>query len=229
MCGRFNIIADPLTQLIMKIVNGELNEYILEDRFNIAPTEDVPVLLRSDDGAWQLNDMRWWLVPSWSPEPSTKFTMFNARSENLSKSRAFSTPFKRQRCVIPVSGYYEWKKQASGKVPFHIQPADLTGFLFAGLWDSWQKGGQRVDSCTIITGAAAGPMADIHNRIPIHLSPDEVERWLNLETSGDELQALLAPALRGPLLVTPVSSYVGNARNKDSRCIEPLGESTIIH
>ena len=229
MCGRFNIISDPLTQLIMKIVNGELAEFELADRFNIAPTEDVPVLLRDTEGHWQMQDMRWWLVPSWSPEPSTKFTMFNARSENLQKSRAFSTPFKRQRCVVPVSGYYEWQKQGSVKVPFLIQPAEEQGFAFAGLWDTWQRGGQRIDSCTIITGAAPAGMANLHHRIPINLALDEVDRWLNLDTSTAELEKLLLPQLRGPMQVTPVSSYVGNSRNKDSRCIEPLGDSEIIH
>jgi putative SOS response-associated peptidase YedK len=218
-----------LTQLIMKIVNGELSDVSLDTRYNIAPTEDVPVLLRSEEGRWVLKDMRWWLVPAWSPEPSTKFTMFNARSETLQKSRAFSLPFKRQRCVVPVSGYYEWQKQNGGKVPFHLQPADAEGFAFAGLWDTWQKGERRIDSCTIITGPAPFEMAKIHNRIPIHLTGAEVDQWLNLETSSSELERILMPHLRGPIRVTPVSSYVGNARNKDSRCIEPLGDSEIIH
>lgn len=229
MCGRFNMIADPLTQLIMKIVSGELTDISLQDRYNVAPTEEVPVLLKTEAGQWALQDMRWWLVPNWSDAPSSKYTMFNAKSETLAKSRAFRMPFQRQRCIVPASGYYEWQKQSSGKVPYLIQPAQSEGFAFAGLWDTWQRGGKRVDSCTIITGAAPQGMAEYHHRVPIHLGLDEVERWLNLDTTQDELTALLSPHMREPILVTPVSSYVGNSRNKDSRCIEPIGDSKTIH
>lgn len=223
------MISDPLTQLLMKIVNGELENILIEDRYNIAPTEDIPVLLRTEDGEWRLQDMRWWLVPSWSPAPSSKYTMFNAKSETLSKSRAFSTPFKRQRCIIPASGYYEWRKETSGKVPYLVEPETLEGFAFAGLWDTWQRGGLRIDSCTIITGAAPEAMVNLHKRVPIHLAIEEVNRWLNLQTSADELASILSPHLRGPVRATPVSSYVGNSRNKDARCVEPIGDGEIIY
>ncbi len=229
MCGRLNMISDPLTQLIMKIINGELTDISIEDRYNVAPTENVPVLLKTGEGEWQLHDMRWWLVPNWSDAPSTKYTMFNAKSETLAKSRAFKMPFQRQRCIVPASGYYEWQKLSSGKAPFLIQPSESEGFAFAGLWDSWGRGEHRIESCTIITGAAPESMAQIHHRVPIHLSLDEIDRWLNLETSQEELTSLLSPHLREPMLVTPVSSYVGNSRHKDARCIEAIGEPRIIH
>ncbi len=221
--------SDPLTQLIMQIVNGELANVSIEDRYNVAPTEDVPVLLRTQEGEWRMQNMRWWLVPSWSPAPSSKYTMFNAKSETLTKSRAFKTPFARQRCIVPASGYYEWRTEAAGKVPYLIEPDEAQGFAFAGLWDRWERGGQRIDSCTIITGAAPDSMLSLHKRVPVHLSPEEVERWLNLQTTTEDLTKLLSPHLRGPVRVTPVSSYVGNSRNKDARCIEPLGDSEIIH
>jgi len=234
MCGRFNIIADPLTQLIMKIVNGELGDITLQDRYNIAPTDDVPVLLRSQSGEWHMRNMRWWLVPSWSPAPSSKYTMFNAKSETLAKSRAFSTPFARQRCIVPASGYYEWRKEATGrssttKVPYLIEPEVEQGFAFAGLWDHWERDGQRIDSCTIITGAAPESMRSLHHRVPIHLTQSEVDRWLNLDTEASELTTILSPRLRGSVRITPVSSYVGNSRHKDARCVEPFGESEIVH
>lgn len=235
MCGRFNMISDPLTQLIMQIVNGEitdvsLNEIYSEDRYNVAPTDIVPVLLKTQAGQWQLHDMRWWLVPNWSPEVSSKYTMFNAKSETLAQSRAFKMPFQRKRCIVPVSSYYEWQKQAGAtKVPYLIAPAESNGFAFAGLWDTWERQGKRIDSCTIITGAAPESMKHLHHRVPIHLGIDEVDRWLNLQTAEDELAQLLSPHLREPMLVTPVSSYVGNSRNKDARCIEPLGSSDVIH
>ena len=229
MCGRFNIISDPLTQLIMEIVNGQLGPFELETQYNIAPTEPVPVLLKTEAGIWDLREMRWWLVPFWADKPSTKYTMFNAKSETLSKSRAFREPFQRRRCIIPASGYYEWSRQGNIKVPNHIQPQEENGFAFAGLWDRWRRDDQVIESCTIITGAAPDSMKDVHGRIPIHLSRDEIQSWLNPDSSSQALAELLVPALRMPLSITPVSSYVGNSRNKDERCIEPLGETRIVH
>jgi len=226
LCGRFNIISDPLTQMIMDIVNGEFDDTPpeIETRYNIAPTEPVPVLLKSSEGEWQLKDMRWWLVPAWSKEVSTKYTMFNAKSETLSKSRAFRLPFERKRCVVPVSGYYEWTKEEGVKLPHLIKPESVAGFTFAGLWDKWQQGETIVESCTIITGAAPDAMKSIHHRIPIHLNSEEIDRWLGKESSPKELMSILSPHLRMPLTITPLSSYVSNARNKDARCIEALGE-----
>jgi len=228
VCGRFNIISDPLTQFIMDIVNGELNGINIETRYNIAPTEQVPVLLQTTGSTWDLREMRWWLVPFWADGPSTKYTMFNAKSETLSKSHAFSEPFQRRRCIIPASGYYEWTREGGIKVPHHIQPAADAGFAFAGLWDRWRSDESMLESCTIITGAAPENMQETHARVPIHLSREEIPRWLDPGATRESLVKLLNPSLRMPLSVTPLSSYVGNARNKDERCIEPLGESRVI-
>jgi putative SOS response-associated peptidase YedK len=231
MCGRFNIISDPLTQMIMDIVNGvfEKSPSSIETRYNIAPTEPVLVLLKTENGGWELKDMRWWLIPSWSKEVSSKYTMFNAKSETLTKSRAFSLPFERKRCIVPVSGYYEWTTEGGLKSPHLIKPASKNGFAFAGLWDKWRQGDQVIESCTIITGAAPDSMKDIHRRIPIHLSRNEIDPWLSTESSQKELLALLSPHLRMPLTITPLSSYVGNSRNKDERCIEPLSDPWEVH
>ena len=215
----------------MDIVNGEFEDGPLdiETRYNIAPTENVPVLLKNEEGQWQAKDMRWWLVPSWSKEVSSKYTMFNAKSETLSSSRAFRLPFERKRCIIPVSGYYEWTKQGKVKVPYSIQPAQEKGFLFAGLWDRWKRGDSVIESCTIITGTAPDSMKDIHPRVPIHLSPEEIDLWLGAKTDRSSLTALLSPHLRMPLNITPVSSYVSNSRNKDALCLEALGETKKVH
>jgi putative SOS response-associated peptidase YedK len=229
MCGRYNIISDPLTQLLMDIVNGELQKIDLQTQYNIAPTESVPVLLKTKDGEWDIRDMRWWLIPFWADKPSSKYTMFNAKSETLSKSRAFREPFQRRRCVIPASGYYEWTKEGNIKVPNHIKPLEEAGFSFAGLWDRWRRDDKIIESCTIITGAAPDSMKDIHARVPIHLSRDEIPRWLDPSASKESLAKVLMPTSHIPLSVTPVSSYVGNSRNKDERCIEPLGDTRIIH
>jgi len=225
MCGRFNIIDDPFTQLIMEI--AQLS-YSGGTRYNIAPTEQIPVLVNDNMQGWSLHDMRWWLVPSWAKEPSTKYSMFNARSETLSSSSAFRGPFKTRRCIIPVSGYYEWKKEGGAKVPFYIEPESGSGFAFAGLWDRWGHGEQVIESCTIVTTAAPDSMKGIHHRIPVHLSSDQINHWVNNDSSPTELKELLYPDIRYPLSITPVSTYVNNARNRDDRCIEPIADRLII-
>lgn len=241
MCGRFNVIDDPMTQLLMEIT-GQMDWHI-ETELNIAPTQQVPVIRFGDslsdgkapdekapDGKeWSVSPMRWWLVPYWSPEPSTKYSMFNAKSETLKKSRAFSEPFKKRRCIVPVTGYYEWKKEGGIKVPYYIESADDSGFAFAGLWDRWHRGDQVVESFTIITAAAPEGMKWLHHRIPVHLTSEQAKTWVNAGTAEAELDKLMLPELRTTIQVTPVSTYVNNARNKDDRCIEPLGERRVIH
>jgi putative SOS response-associated peptidase YedK len=232
MCGRFNIIDDPLTQLIMEITGvttGWSFDTSLKTEFNIAPTQTVPVLTYADNAGWNLPLMRWWLVPSWSPEPSTKYSMFNAKSETLAKSRAYREPFKNKRCIIPVSGYYEWKKEGAIKVPYYIEPERDAGFAMAGLWDRWHRGDQIIESCTIVTAAAPESMQQVHHRIPVHLTVEQARQWVSGDTDSSDLNALLAPEIRTTIRITPVSNIVNNARNKDERCIEPLGDGVTVH
>ncbi len=228
MCGRFNIIDDPLTQLIMEIVGGNV-PWSVQTEYNIAPTQSVPVLRYSGDEGWDMPSMRWWLVPYWSPEPGTKYRMFNAKSETLETSRAYKEPFRKRRCIVPASGYYEWKKEGPNKVPYYIEPADEPGFAFAGLWDRWHRDDRVIESCTIVTAAAPESMQRIHHRIPVHLTTEQARVWVNQETEPAQLKELLAPEIRMALQVTPVSTIVNNARNKDDRCVEPLGDSIRIH
>lgn len=226
MCGRFNIISDPLTRLLLKITGME---YALQDRFNIAPTEEIPVVLQDKDGGRTIHQMRWWLVPNWADEPSTKYSMFNARSESLLKSRAFSQPFKSRRCVVPVSGYYEWQQGETGKIPFYIKPEVEDGFAFAGLWDRWQRDEQVIDSCTIITTQAHGSVRHIHDRMPVQLSADQLDEWLDAKSDAHALQRLFVPRLPATLEIIPVSNYVNNSRNKGEKCVQPIAESQIVH
>ena len=228
MCGRFNIIDDPLTQLLIAIT-GQGQGWSLTTQYNIAPTQQVPVLTLEESGDWKLQDMRWWLVPGWSDGPTGKYAMFNARSETLKQSRAYREPFRKRRCIVPASGYYEWKKDGDRKIPYYLEPADEPGFAFAGLWDFWQGEGQAVLSCTIVTSAAPDAMKPIHHRIPVHLTPEQARVWSNADTEIETLEKLVAPEIRTEIRITPVSTHVNNARNKDVACLEPAGESFTIH
>lgn len=226
MCGRFNIIDDPVTQLLVEITG---QSWVLETEYNIAPTQTVPVLVCNDEeGSFDLRPMRWWLTPYWSDGPSTKYSMFNAKSETLEKSRAYKEPFRRRRCIIPASGYYEWKKEGQMKLPYYIEPEEEKSFAFAGLWDRWERGDQVVESCTIVTAAAPEAMKSIHHRIPLHLTQEQSRAWMSNATGLDQLQDLMKPEIRVSIRVTPVSTVVNNARNKDHRCVERLGDSISI-
>ena len=227
MCGRFNIIDDPLTQLIMEITG---QSWAIETEYNVAPTQHVPVVVYDNDSQqFDLRRMRWWLTPYWSNGPATKYSMFNAKSETLEKSRAYKEPFRRRRCIVPASGYYEWKKEGQLKLPYYMEPEDEAGFAFAGLWDRWTGEDEVVESCTIVTAAAPDSMKSVHHRIPVHLTEDEARQWVNNATSAEELHNLMRPEVRMNIRVTPVSTVVNNARNKDDRCVEPLGESITIN
>jgi putative SOS response-associated peptidase YedK len=224
MCGRLNMISDPLTALLLETLG---QHHVIPTKMNVAPTETIPVLRYESD--WSLVDMRWWLVPSWSAGPSTKFSMFNARSESLLKSRAYREPFTRRRCVIPVSGYFEWRSMEGRKQPMYFTPADGAGLLLAALWDVWQGPEGPLFSCSIITAAAPPEMRRFHHRVPVQLSPAELFTWLDLDTSIHALEDLLQPELPAPLAVCDVSSVVNNARNKDERCLQAISEVEIIH
>lgn len=227
MCGRFNIIDDPLTQLLVTIT-GQGQGWSLPTEYNIAPTQQIPVLTRDEAGTWHQQSMRWWLVPAWSDGPSTKYSMFNARAESIAKSRAYRGPFQRQRCVVPASGYYEWKRVGEGKQPYYISPTEDDGFAFAGLWDHWAAGDENIYSCTIVTAAAPDSMKFLHHRIPVHLTAEQATAWVKAETATDELSALILPGIRTGIDVTPVSTYVNNARHKGEQCLEETGETITL-
>ncbi|MDE0756858.1 MAG: SOS response-associated peptidase [Pseudomonadales bacterium] len=223
MCGRLNIIADPLVQLLMQTVG---QRYAVTTKLNVAPTESVPVL-RYEDG-WSLTEMRWWLVPCWSDGPSSKFSMFNARSETLTKSRAYREPFASRRCVIPVSGYYEWRSSAGQRQPMYFTPEDGSGFLLAGLWDAWQSADGALLSCSIITASAPPQLSRFHHRVPVQLAASDLMTWLDEGTSIQALADLMQSGLPGPIVVCDVSRAVNNARYKDERCLQALTEPEII-
>lgn len=225
MCGRFNVVSDPLNRFLEELT-GQTFE--VRDQYNIAPTEQVPVLIFSVDDGWDLRDMRWWLVPHWADEPSQKYSMFNARAENLNRSRAFREPFQRRRCIVPASGYFEWHTESGKKIPYYITPRDDDGFAFAGLWDRWEGDQQVIDSCAIVTTGAPEEMQSIYHRIPVHLTHEQVQCWMSPDVDEEELTKLLAPERRIPLAVTPVSTMVNNARNKDAQCLEAVGETRVI-
>ena len=228
MCGRFNITADPLTRLLMVLVNMP---YVGRDNSNAAPPEMIPVLRivpagAPDAGAPELVPMRWWLTPYWAREMSTRYSMFNARSESAATSPAFREPFRKRRCVVPVTGFYEWCRATAVKVPYLIRPSRHGGLLLAGLWDHWRNPQTQDEllSFTILTTPAHADFAFIHNRQPVMLSIEEARRWLEPDIPTADLTGLFASRLPMALDLMPVSAEVNNARHKDASVADPVGQ-----
>ena len=228
MCGRLNVTSDPLTQLLMEAFGIDAS---VSTNHNLAPTEALTVvrpepLETSGASIYKANELRWWLTPSWSAGPSTRYAMFNAKSETLHEKRSFARPFRSQRCVVPITGYYEWKRGERAKLPFYVSARQNQGLLLAGLWDSYtdQQTGELLESCAIVTAPAHSTLAELHHRQPVFLSINEAWRWLDHSLAVAELGELMTPHLAIPLQVEPVSSHVNNARNKDSRCMQPIAQ-----
>ncbi|MGK0257350.1 MAG: putative SOS response-associated peptidase YedK [Candidatus Azotimanducaceae bacterium] len=200
------------------------------DNLNLAPTELVHVLRLNDDGEPQLVPMRWWLTPFWAKELSTKYSMFNAKSETAAKSPAFKEPYRKRRCVVPISGFYEWCRENNQKVPYYISAEDDNAMLLAGLWDKWRnrESGDALYSFTVLTTDAHESMRFVHHRQPVMLSLDEAKLWLDTTVTTDELEYLFAQRLPMSLEALPVSTHVNNARNKDARVVQAMGNGVHI-
>ena len=228
MCGRVNVSSGPLTLLFMDMVG---QPYPDADRHNVAPTLELPVIRATDTGRLDAATMRWWLTPWWSNEVSTRYSMFNAKAETLTTSRAFKEPFARRRCLVPVAGFYEWLKDGERRLPYYIRPHADDGLLLAGVWDRWRNrdDGVILESFAVVTTAVHDRLAFVHSRQPAMLSRAEGRRWVGAAEEPSRLQdELLVPRLPVPLSVIPVTTYVNNARNEGPRCIEPIGKTIEI-
>jgi putative SOS response-associated peptidase YedK len=219
MCGRFNVIDNPELQQLLRDLGIDLN---LPTRTNVAPTETI-AMIRSAEGGNELAEVRWWLTPGWAKQMDQKYAMFNARSETLASSRAFSEPFKRRRGIVPVSSFIEWRSEEGGKQPYRIEALG-EALALAAIWDCWGEGDERVESCALVTTAAAADFQRLHKRMPVMLRADERETWLNVSQPIEADDPLFSPVLKLPLRIQPVSRGVNNARNKDPRLIETVGE-----
>lgn len=221
MCGRFTLIATGEEIA----AHYDLPEApFVAPRYNIAPTQPVAaVRLAPDSGEREFTHFQWGLVPSWSKDPSVGSRMINARSETAAEKPSFRSAFKRRRCLIPASGFYEWQKTNGSKQPIYIHAAEGKLLSFAGLWEYWQSAdGSELATCTILTTGPNDLMEPIHNRMPVVLEPDDYAMWLDPETPADQLMHLLRPVESEFLEAYPVSTLVNNPRNEDPAAIEPV-------
>lgn len=226
MCGRYTLAATDPSQIRARFPVGERLE--VRRRYNVAPGDDVLAVVQRRDAAPEGALLRWGLVPHWATDPKEiGVKTINARAETVAERPAYRDAFARRRCLIVADGFYEWK---SG-TPHWITRSDGEPFAFAGLWASWRprEAGdvEPLRSCAIVTTAAAGPVRELHDRMPVILSPGEEPRWLDPDAPAEELLALLAPD-NPPLVARPVSRAVNDARHDAPDCLDPPEQAALF-
>lgn len=213
MCGRFT--RTYTWQELIALYRLTLGTSNLEPRYNICPTTTIDAVI-SADGKRKLVSMRWGLIPSWWNKSLKKMNLatFNARVETVEQKPMFRSAFKRNRCIIPASGYYEWQGTPAGKQPYYFTPTDGPILSIAGIWDEWkdQDTGKLLKSCTMIITDPNKVAAKIHDRMPVLLSSDQFEPWL----SGNAGKEMLKPAPDGMIEMRPVSKRINSSRADDS-------------
>ena len=228
MCGRY-VAAAPPSEIAKYFAAAAPTETVLEPSYNVAPTNEVYAVVERGDER-RLEPLRWGLVPLWAKDLAIGSKMINARAEGIAKKNAYRHAFRKQRCIIPADGFYEWKvvEGQKRKQPMFIHRVDGEPLAFAGLWETW-RGPERNDeplyTCTIITTSANETMAPVHNRMPVILPPDRWEEWLDPDMQDiDELEKFLLPAPSSLLTLYPVSTGVNHVRNKGPELIIPQAD-----
>ena len=216
MCGRFTLKA-PRRLGIPGAGNSQLPAATLLPRYNVAPSQDVLAIIGSEDER-RVSAFVWGLIPSWSKEAKG---IINARAETLELRPSFSDSFQRRRCLIPADGFYEWQRRGKSKQPYYFQMQDESEFAFAGIWDRWQKDGDSIVSCAIITTAPNELLATIHDRMPVVLSPEAQDKWMR-DSEPDDLMKLLTPFPADEMKSFPVSAMVNHVKNDEPSLVEPV-------
>lgn len=226
MCGRFaNTLTNP--DVLQASFNLQNPPEQLQARYNVAPMTPIATVVQDETGANHLAMMKWGLVPSWSKDAKMGNKLINARAETAAEKPAFRSAFKRRRCLVIATGFYEWQQQADGpKVPMFITVQGGDPFGMAGLWENWTNPdtGEILSTCTILTTSPNALMERIHNRMPVILPREVYDDWLNVTgEDASHLQALLAPYPAEQMSAYPVSRAVNNVRNDDPSLVEAAG------
>jgi putative SOS response-associated peptidase YedK len=217
MCGRYSLTT-PVEGLRHLFQFPERPN--LEPRYNVAPTQDAPLLRRGEEGSVHLAQLRWGLIPSWAKDKSVGARFINARGETIATQSAFRDAFEHRRCLVLADGFYEWRKEGKQKQPWRFHLADDASFCFAGLWERWRDGETKamIESFTIITTTANELVAPIHNRMPVMLQRHDMASWLE----GTDAAKLLRPYPAEQMRAYPVSTVVNSWQNESPECFAPV-------
>ncbi|WP_091452488.1 SOS response-associated peptidase [Actinokineospora iranica] len=236
MCGRYAAAKDPAALAAEFDALDATGEQAPEPDYNVAPTKNVVTVVqrhpRAADGTVDksttertLRVMKWGLVPNWAKDASGAARMINARSESAAEKPAFKKSLAERRCIIPADGWYEWRRDKTSKQPFYTTPQDGGSLAMAGLWTTWRDqadpAAPLLITCAVLTTDAVGPLADIHDRMPLILGRDSWSAWLDPDST--DVSALLAPPpwdLVDALEIRPVSTAVNSVRNNGPHLLD---------
>lgn len=233
MCGRYLLLSPAEAMRRLFGLVGPVPNF--PARFNVAPTDIMPVVRRAGAGHLEMVMLRWGLVPSWASDLSIGARTINARRESVATKPAFRDSFQRRRCIVPADGYYEWKEIDGVRQAYVIRPPDGELFSFAGVWESWVRpkevsqgsprdigpAGEIVETYSIITGPALPSVANTHDRMPVVLAPSAFDPWLAPDTPAAALDDLMNPD-HVEATVTPVGPRVNSVKNDDPHCLDPV-------
>lgn len=218
MCGRY-VITDP--EFINSRYDLEYPLLNLIPNYNVAPGTEMPTVSRNSPNQGVLR--KWGLVPFWAKDPKIGYKMINARSETVAEKPSFRKAIRSRRCIVPASGFYEWKRAGSKRTPYLFQPLHDQVFSFAGLYETWRgPDGQEIRSYTIITTNANDLVRPIHERMPVILAREDEDAWLDPATPFDEIMPLLQPFQPDAMEAFQVSTEVNNVRNNHPGLVKPV-------
>ncbi|NNE43859.1 MAG: SOS response-associated peptidase [Gemmatimonadetes bacterium] len=226
MCGRYTLRTDKTNLAAALEIPEDAFPEDLAPRYNIAPTELVPILIQDTEVRVTLH--RWGLVPSWAKDRNMGSRLINARRETITQKPSFRDAFRERRCLVVADGFYEWLEveKRKPKIPHYIHLKGGGPFTFAGLWSKWRDpDGPELYTCTIITTEPNDLVRRVHDRMPVIIPPERRSTWLD-PANGDEteLQALLEPYDQDHMEMYPVTTYVNSPGNEGDLCIEPASD-----
>jgi putative SOS response-associated peptidase YedK len=221
MCGRYAFLNPP-AEVAAHFGLAEWTDF--GPRYNIPPRTDIPVIRLFPEGRRVLHLLRWGLIPHWARDPSIGAKLNNARAEGVREKPSFRDAFRRRRCLIPASGFYEWHAEGRVKQPWYFSLKSGEPLAMGGLWESWRApNGQVVRTCAIITSGPNELMAPVHDRMPVIIDPTHWQDWL--AAPPDAVEALLAPPPAAPMQAWKVDRRVSRAAEDDADLIAPLAEN----
>lgn len=219
MCGRFTLATNAESVARTFGATPAAGMSAVGPRYNVAPSQVVAVVGLKADGTRGLALLRWGLVPSWASD--LRPGPINARAETVAQKPTFRESFRERRCLIPSTGFYEWSKAGSRKVPHLIRLKSQEPYALAGIWDIWGEGKERIATCCIITVAANDLIRPLHERMPAIIRPEDYGAWLDPKTPQPTLQALLRPYPAEEMEIVQVGQAVNSPRNDGPECITP--------
>ena len=219
MCGRmaFTLPKEAMVQLFEATPSNNLPE---APNYNVCPTVQIPVVT-SDGDARRLRPMRWGFVPHWYEKPNGGPLLINARAETIAEKSAFRAACRARRCLIPVTGFYEWTRDGkTTPLPWFVQRCDGAPLVMAGIWQDWERGDEAHTTCAIVTTSANKAMARIHHRIPVILSQQDWSLWLG--ESGKGAALLMKSAPEDALSFHRVGTEVNSNRASGAVLLDPI-------